>query len=98
MLLSGVEMVGADPNHVRILHEMLDDIGDEELMRKEREIGVVRVFQEYREEVLRRLKEADPEHWERFAESQIMASKNVGVKQPTTAEESAVDDTDDPAT
>jgi hypothetical protein len=71
-------MVGADKNHVRLLHEMLDDIGDEELLQKAKEIGVVRVFREHREEVLRKLKEADPEHWERFAESQIMASKNVG--------------------
>jgi hypothetical protein len=78
MLLSGLEMVGADKNHVRVLHEMLDDIGDEELLQKAEEIGVVRVFQEYREEVLGKLKEADPEHWERFAESQIMATKNVG--------------------
>lgn len=78
MLLSGLEMVGADKNHVRMLHEMLDDIGDEDLLQKAEEIGVVRVFQEHRDEVLGKLKEADPEHWERFAESQIMASKNVG--------------------
>lgn len=90
MLLSGVEMVGADPNHVRLLHEMLDDIADEDLRQKEREIGVVRVFQEYRVEVLKKLKEADPEYWERFAESQIMATKNVGTD--GRAESAVVDD------
>lgn len=76
LLLSGIEDVGNDPNHVRVLHEMLDELDDEELRRKADEIGVVRVFKEDRDTVLEKLKESDPEHWERFAESQIMASKN----------------------
>lgn len=76
LLLSGIEDVGNDPNHVRILHEMLDELDDDELRRKAEEVGVVRVFQEERDTVLEKLKESDPEHWERFAESQLMASKN----------------------
>ena len=76
MLLSGIEAVGNDPNHVRFLHEMLDELCDEDLRRRADEVGVVPVFQEEREHILARLKESDPEHWERFAESQIMASKN----------------------
>lgn len=76
MLLSGIEAVGNDPNHVRFLHEMLDELDDDELRKKAEEIGVVRVFQEERERVLEKMKQSDPEHWERFAESQIMASKN----------------------
>lgn len=76
LLLSGIEDVGNDPNHVRILHEMLDELDDDELRKKAEEIGVVRVFQEERDTVLEKLKASDPEHWERFAESQLMASKN----------------------
>ncbi|OIW23596.1 RNI-like protein [Coniochaeta ligniaria NRRL 30616] len=76
LLASGIEDVGNDPNHVRILHEMLDELDDEGLRKKAEEIGVVRVFQEERATVLEKLKESDPEHWERFAESQLMASKN----------------------
>ncbi|KAB5525712.1 hypothetical protein GE09DRAFT_1229495 [Coniochaeta sp. 2T2.1] len=76
LLFSGVQDVGNDPNHVRILHEMLEELDDEVLKQKAEEIGVVRVFQEERGRVLEKLKESDPEHWERFAESQIMASKN----------------------
>ena len=79
MLLSGVEMVGADPNHVRLLHEMLHELGDEELLRKAEAVGVVRVFQEDKDTVLQKLRDADPEHWERLKESQIMARKNVNV-------------------
>ena len=78
-LLSGVEMVGADPNHARILHELLDELGDESLVREAKEKGVVRVFQERKEDVLRMLREADPTHWEAFVESQEMARKNVEV-------------------
>jgi len=76
LLLSGIDDVGNDPNHVRILHEMLDELGDEGLRRKAEEIGVVRVFKEERHTLLEKLKESDPEHWERFQESQIMATKN----------------------
>lgn len=76
LLLSGIEDVGNDPNHVRLLHEMLDELDDEELRRKAEEVGVVRVFKEEKDRVLARLKESDPEHWEKFAESQIIASKN----------------------
>ena len=76
MLVSGVQDVGNDPNHVRILHEMLEELDDEELKQKAEEIGIVRVFQEERARVLQKLRESDPEHWERFAESQIMATKN----------------------
>ncbi|KAH6627124.1 hypothetical protein B0J18DRAFT_364786 [Chaetomium sp. MPI-SDFR-AT-0129] len=77
LLTSGVEMVGNDPKHVRILHEMLEECGEE--LKKEAEVkGVVEVFTTRREEVLRRLREVDPVYWERFVESQEMARANAG--------------------
>lgn len=77
LLTSGVEMVGADPKHVRILHDMLEECGEE--LRKEAEVkGAVEVFTTRREEVLRRLRELDPVYWERFVESQEMARANSG--------------------
>ncbi|KAJ4302367.1 Microtubules assembly and stabilization protein [Collariella sp. IMI 366227] len=78
LLASGVEMVGADPNHARLLHELMEELRDEEVMREVGERGAVEVFKERREEVLGRLREADPVYWERFVESQEMARKNVG--------------------
>ncbi|KAK0635894.1 hypothetical protein B0T17DRAFT_612701 [Bombardia bombarda] len=86
-LLSGVEMVGADPNHVRFLHELLDELHDEELSREVAEKGVVKVFQERKEYILQRLRDADPMHWEMFVESQEMARANVNVKVGGSAEE-----------
>lgn len=82
LLTSGVEMVGADPNHARLLHELLEEeLGDDEALRAEvREKGVVAVFKERRREILNRLREADPAHWDRFVESQEMARANVKLK------------------
>lgn len=77
-LLSGVELVGADPKHAIMLHEILDELGDSSLIEDARTKGVVSVFLERKEEILRRLKEADPEHWETFVESQVMARANAG--------------------
>lgn len=78
-ILSGVEMVGADPKHVRLLHELLDELADENLSEEVRNKGVVTVFQERKEEIHKRLRELDPVHWDRFVESQEMARKNVSV-------------------
>ncbi|KAK3377701.1 hypothetical protein B0H63DRAFT_222795 [Podospora didyma] len=82
-LLSGVEMVGADPNHVRLLHELLDEMGgydaDGVLAQEVKEKGVVKVFQEHREAILQNLRDADPAHWEIFVESQEMARANAQV-------------------
>lgn len=77
LLTSAVKMVGADPNHIRVLHELLEELNDEVLNREVREKGVVRVFKERKGEILARLREADPVSWDRFVESQEMARKNV---------------------
>ncbi|KAK4236122.1 hypothetical protein C8A03DRAFT_45845 [Achaetomium macrosporum] len=86
LLASGVEMVGADPNHARLLHELLEELGDEELNAEAREKGVVSVFKERRLDVLRRLRAADPAHWDRFVESQEMARANVKLEGVATRE------------
>ncbi|KAL2128104.1 hypothetical protein VTI74DRAFT_9734 [Chaetomium olivicolor] len=80
LLTSGVEMVGADPNHVRLLHELLEELGDEELNTEVAQRGAVDVFKTRKEEVLERLKASDPVYWDRFVESQEMARKNVRVE------------------
>ena len=97
VLLSGLEEVAANPNHIRMLHEMLDDLDNEDLKREAEERGVVPVFEEHREELLQKLKEDDPEYWERFVESQVLARANANLeradsKHPATVSESAVQD------
>ncbi|KAL1842170.1 hypothetical protein VTJ49DRAFT_5943 [Mycothermus thermophilus] len=88
LLASGVEMVGADPNHARLLHELLEELGGEEGQcwydaKRRAEVaekGVVAVFKEHRAEISARLREADPVHWRGFVESQEMARMNVSVR------------------
>lgn len=78
MLLNcGVEMIGADPNHARLLHELFDELDDDEYTKMVEERGAVEVFIENKEDVVRKLREVDPAHWDRFVESQEMARKNV---------------------
>lgn len=88
-LLSGVELIGRDPNHVRMLHELLDELNDGSLRKEVEEKGVVQVFQEKKGEIIRRLREADPAHWDRFVESQVMARKNVKLGEGLDAVEGA---------
>ncbi|KAK3358919.1 hypothetical protein B0T25DRAFT_79898 [Lasiosphaeria hispida] len=95
-LLAGVQMVGADPKHVRLLHELLEDLGDEGLKREAKEGGIVKVFQDHRKEIWERLREcSNPMEWDRFVESQEMARANVnpegGEGRRTSEGEVAVD-------
>jgi len=79
-LLSGVEEIGADPNHSRVLYEMLEDLNNDELQAKVKEKGIMRVFQEDRDLVFECFRAQDPEHWDLFIESQKMARANVKVE------------------
>ncbi|KAK3351963.1 hypothetical protein B0H65DRAFT_556667 [Neurospora tetraspora] len=78
MLLNySIEMIGADPNHARLLHELFDELDDDEYTKMVDERGAVEVFIENKEDVVRKMRELDPAHWDRFVESQEMARKNV---------------------
>ncbi|KAK0720871.1 hypothetical protein B0H67DRAFT_206201 [Lasiosphaeris hirsuta] len=80
-LLEGVEMVGADPKHVRLLHELLEDLGDEGFKQEAKEVGIVNVFQHHRKEIWEKLRECNnPMEWDRFVESQEMARANVNLE------------------
>jgi len=79
LLSDGVELVGRDPKHVRMLQDLLDELGDDELRAEVGQKGVIRVFNERKAEIRQRMREADPVHWDRFVESQEMARKNVAL-------------------
>ena len=79
-LLSGVDEVGSDPAHNRILYELVSDINDADINKKLSEKGIVRLFKEDREQILKVLKEQDPEHWDRFVESQEKARANLKIE------------------
>lgn len=66
-----------NPALSRVFNEMLDELGDEELLRLRKEKGALRVFKEHRQSIVNRYREADPEYWARFVESQAKARANV---------------------
>lgn len=78
----GLEEVENSPTLARVFSEMLDELGDEELQRLRDEKGALRVFKEHRQRIIDGFREADPEHWARFVESQQKAKANVKVAQP----------------
>ncbi|KAF9882398.1 cell wall biogenesis protein Mhp1 [Colletotrichum karsti] len=94
-LLSGVLEVGLDPKHTAMLHQMIEEIDDPDLTEKVEQKGIMRVFNEDRDQVREGLRALDPMHWDRFVESQEKARGNVktslsnGVK---PADEVAVED------
>lgn len=87
LLTDGVEMVRQDPNHVRMLHEILDELGDSGLRAEVEEKGIVKVFEERKGEIRQKLRDVDPLHWDRFVESQLMARKNVNLDLEVESEE-----------
>lgn len=78
----GLEEVECSPTLARVFSEMLDELGDEELLRLRDQKGALRVYQEHRQSIIDGFREADPEHWARFVESQQKAKANVKVAQP----------------
>ncbi|KJR82927.1 uncharacterized protein SPSK_03879 [Sporothrix schenckii 1099-18] len=79
-LLSGIDEIGTDPAHKRVLYELINEMNDAGINNKLAEKGIVRLFKEDREELLQILKEQDPEHWERFIESQEKARANLKIE------------------
>ncbi|KAK1999324.1 cell wall biogenesis protein Mhp1 [Colletotrichum falcatum] len=94
-LLSGVLEVGLDPKHMAMLHQMIEEVDDPELTRKVEEKGIMRVFNEDRDQVREGLRALDPGHWDRFVESQEKARGNVKAgmnNDAKPADENAIED------
>ncbi|CAK7226644.1 Microtubules assembly and stabilization protein [Sporothrix bragantina] len=79
-LLSGIDEIGSDPAHNHVLYELINEINDANINKKLAEKGLVRLFKEDREEMLQKLKAQDPEHWDRFIESQEKARANLKIE------------------
>lgn len=77
-LLNTIDDIGSDPKHVRMLHEMAEDLGGE-ILELANEKGALRAFREHKELAFRSMEESDPDHWARFVESQQKAQANITV-------------------
>ncbi|PKS07515.1 hypothetical protein jhhlp_006119 [Lomentospora prolificans] len=79
VLVASLDEMGENSKHLQMLREMIDDLNDPALDASVAEKGLVRTFKEERALVAERLRDVDPEHWEKFRESQVMARKNINV-------------------
>ncbi|KAM4066001.1 cell wall biogenesis protein [Hirsutella rhossiliensis] len=85
-LLNTIDDIGAHPKHAQMLEELAEDLGGE-MLDKVKEKGAVRAFKEDKEVLFRSMKESDPDHWERFVESQHKARANIRVSSSERAGE-----------
>ncbi|KAJ4311847.1 Microtubules assembly and stabilization protein [Fusarium piperis] len=94
-LFSTIDDISSDPRHVRMLSELAEEIGGE-LYEIVKDKGPARAFKEHRDVALKSMEESDPEHWERFTESQHKARANITVPKNADAlnkaDESAIDE------
>lgn len=77
-LLASIDDISTDEKHAKMLASMAEDIGGP-LLELVKEKGAVRTFKEDREQVLRWMKEADPDYWDNFIEAQRKARANISV-------------------
>ncbi|KAI2467521.1 RNI-like protein [Annulohypoxylon bovei var. microspora] len=100
-LLTSPEDIGNNPNHITVISSIINELmeGDEEVMKDVQEEGPVRAFQKHKEEIVRRLREEDPQYWESFVEAQEKARANVQIEaksepqqQSLVADEEAIED------
>ncbi|KAF5656833.1 GIP3-like protein [Fusarium heterosporum] len=89
-LLSTIDDIGSDPKHVRMLTELAEDIGGE-ILELVKEKGPVRAFKEDRDVALKCMAASDPDHWERFVDSQQKSRANISIP-PAAKQEQAVDE------
>lgn len=79
VLVASLDEMGENPKHLQMLRDMIEDLNDPVLDAAVAEKGPVRTFKEDKERVAEKLRAVDPEHWEKFRESQVMARKNINV-------------------
>lgn len=87
-LVESIDDIGADPQHVRMLTELAEDVGGafwQEVQAK----GVIQAYKDNREGLLTTMKLSDPDgaQWERFVESQnkALANRTVASEQEKAA-------------
>jgi hypothetical protein len=78
LLTTTIDDIEADPNHVRLLTEIAEDVGGE-FLQLVKEKGLIRAFKEDRDVYIKVYEERDPEYWAQFIESQQKARANMNL-------------------
>ncbi|KKA30933.1 hypothetical protein TD95_004639 [Thielaviopsis punctulata] len=74
-----IDDISEDSKHSTLLHQLITDVDDGELNAIVAQKGVVKTFVEERTLIMQKLRDRDPEYWDRFVESQEKARANVNV-------------------
>lgn len=84
-LVKSIDDISADPQHVRMLSELAEDVGGE-FLEQVKAKGVIQAYKDNRESFLASMRgsDGDAAQWERFIESQNKALANRTVPTNTT--------------
>lgn len=97
--LNSDEEIGKTPQHVQLITSLMEDLMEdsEEIRQRVRKLGIVKAFEEDKNNIWKLLRDKDPQYWDRFLESQEKARANIkvesnGVKIDPSEENAVVDD------
>ncbi|KAI1439231.1 RNI-like protein [Xylaria sp. CBS 124048] len=98
-ILNSNEAIGQDPQHVQLVTDVMEDLMEdyEDVKKRVMEIGIVKAFEEDKDNIWKLLRDRDPQHWDMFLESQEKARANIkvdpnAVKIDLTQESAIVDE------
>ncbi|KAI1177665.1 RNI-like protein [Nemania sp. FL0916] len=98
MLNSGEE-ISSNPHHVKLVTSLMEDLMEDydDIRKRVEEKGIVKVFEEDRNNIWKLLQVKDPQYWNVFLESQEKARANIkpepnGVKIDHAQESAIVDE------
>ncbi|KAI0471349.1 RNI-like protein [Xylaria cf. heliscus] len=95
------EEISNNPDHVKLVTSLMEDVmeDNEEIRKRVEEKGMIKAFEENKEDIWKLLRDKDPAYWNVFLESQEKARANIkvepnGTKIDTVQESAIVDDAD----
>ncbi|KAJ8127764.1 hypothetical protein O1611_g5870 [Lasiodiplodia mahajangana] len=99
MLNSNLD-ISNNPHHVKLVTSLMEDLMEDydDIRKRAEEKGIVKAFEEDRNNIWKLLRDKDPQYWDVFMESQEKARANINVEpngvKIDLAQESAVVDED----
>ncbi|TGJ85153.1 hypothetical protein E0Z10_g3572 [Xylaria hypoxylon] len=97
ILISDVE-ISNNPHHVQLVTSLMEDLMEdfEDIRKRVEEKGIIKAFEEDKDNIWKLLRDKDPQYWDVFLESQEKARANIKVEpngaKTDLAQESAVAD------
>lgn len=81
-VLNSDEEISKNPHHVKLVTSLMEDLMEDydEIRKKVEEKGIVKVFEEDRNNIWKLLRDKDPAYWNVFLESQEKARANIKVE------------------